>query len=97
MKKVIVLAAAIALFATPAFALISGTAHDLSSANNASSSITEICVFCHTPHGADTTVTDAPLWNRGTVNASAAYVGLDIQAVYNTTTISQTNVRTADP
>jgi predicted CXXCH cytochrome family protein len=24
---------------------------------------TEICVFCHTPHGADTAV-EAPLWNR---------------------------------
>jgi predicted CXXCH cytochrome family protein len=25
---------------------------------------TQICVNCHTPHNADTTVLDAPLWNR---------------------------------
>lgn len=32
------------------------------------SGTTEVCVFCHTPHGADTTV-KAPLWNRA-VNVS---------------------------
>lgn len=31
----------------------------------------EVCVFCHTPHGADTTV-NAPLWNRG-INTSGGY------------------------
>ncbi|MDH3519674.1 MAG: cytochrome c3 family protein [Myxococcales bacterium] len=24
----------------------------------------EICIYCHTPHNADATVTDAPLWNH---------------------------------
>jgi cytochrome c553 len=92
MKKVLVLAAAVALFATPAMALISTTAHDLSAANNVSSTVTEICVFCHTPHGADTTVTLAPLWNRTTVNAAGTtYVGLDIQASYDLTSINQTD------
>lgn len=32
---------------------------------------TEICVFCHTPHHTDTTVSPAPLWNRK--NAAGAY------------------------
>ncbi len=46
---------------------IVGTAHDLSG-NGYSGG--EICVVCHTPHNADTTVTEAPLWNHAitTVN-----------------------------
>lgn len=35
-----------------------GSRHDLSSGTS-----TEVCVFCHTPHNAETTI-DAPLWNR---------------------------------
>ena len=30
----------------------------------------EVCVFCHTPHGADTAV-KAPLWNRAVSNTSS--------------------------
>ena len=30
----------------------------------------QICVFCHTPHGANTGVTSAPLWNRATGSAT---------------------------
>lgn len=46
---------------------IVGTDHDLS---NKGYSGGEICVVCHTPHNADTTVTEAPLWNHAitTVN-----------------------------
>ena len=40
---------------------IVGTAHDFS---NKGYSGGEICVVCHTPHHADTTVTEAPLWNH---------------------------------
>ncbi|MFQ5897604.1 MAG: cytochrome c3 family protein [Candidatus Methylomirabilia bacterium] len=29
----------------------------------------EVCVFCHTPHGADTSVT-APLWNRAAITTT---------------------------
>ncbi len=41
---------------------IVGSDHDFSgkSWNNTG----EICVVCHTPHNANTTVTDAPLWNH---------------------------------
>lgn len=35
------------------------------------SGTTEVCVFCHTPHGADTTAS-APLWNRA-IPTSAGY------------------------
>jgi len=33
---------------------------------------TEVCVYCHTPHGADTTVA-APLWNRAVNTTANAY------------------------
>jgi len=43
------------------------TKHNLSTSGTGSIHTTdgtaEVCVFCHTPHGADTTVS-APLWNR---------------------------------
>ena len=31
----------------------------------------EICVVCHTPHGADTSVTVAPLWNSSSATSQA--------------------------
>jgi predicted CXXCH cytochrome family protein len=45
-------------------AAIKDTKHNLSSSGTQASKVsteTEICVFCHTPHGADAT---APLWNK---------------------------------
>ena len=44
-----------------ALAGISGSKHDLDSAGTVANG--EICVFCHTPHGADTGAS-APLWNK---------------------------------
>ena len=40
---------------------IVNTAHDFSASGWSGG---EICVACHTPHNADTTVADAPLWNH---------------------------------
>ena len=46
---------------------ILGTKHNLSTSGTGAIHVTagtaEVCVFCHTPHGSDTTVS-APLWNR---------------------------------
>jgi len=87
MKKVIVLAAAALLFATPALAIIAGTAHDLSLVNAGTS--TETCVYCHTPHSADVTVLLAPLWNRSTtLAAGSVYAGVDLEA----TTVAQMTI-----
>jgi predicted CXXCH cytochrome family protein len=59
---------------------IMNTKHNLST--NAVGGVTikstdydELCVFCHTPHMADTSVTNAPLWNRG-VGAALATTNL---------------------
>ncbi len=41
---------------------ITGTKHDFKGAGWNTSG--EICIVCHTPHDATTSVTDAPLWNH---------------------------------
>jgi hypothetical protein len=60
---------------------VRNTLHNLSTTNPigtinvgaGSSSTTEVCVFCHTPHGASTTNAGAaPLWNRA-MPSTAAY------------------------
>lgn len=64
------LAVAVAGVATslPASAQVASTKHNLGTTPggtgvNKFSGTAEICVFCHTPHGADTTAA-VPLWNR---------------------------------
>lgn len=72
-KKVSLLTAAtvmgIALFVGMGTALagIQGSKHDLGTGGagqgNATNGTGEVCVFCHTPHGANTGA-NAPLWNK---------------------------------
>jgi len=98
MKKIIAILA-LSLLAAPAFAGIQSTKHDLSDANggfDGTGTITEICVYCHTPHAADTSVTIAPLWNRvnPALTTLTLYTGLDLNATafgYN-----EANVRQSD-
>lgn len=64
MKKVLLLTAAIALLAVPAMAGIKTSRHNLSSSGiytYRTNNISQICVFCHTPHNP---VRNVPLWNR---------------------------------
>jgi len=67
MKKILVAVLVIALAmigATAAFAGISTTKHNLSTSGSGATLATvetEICIFCHTPHGGGTM---APLWNK---------------------------------
>jgi len=59
---------------------VRNTMHNLSTSNpisgvnigSGSAGTTEVCVFCHTPHGADVSNQAAPLWNRA-IPASAGY------------------------
>jgi predicted CXXCH cytochrome family protein len=63
MRKLFVLMMAMALvagFAAVSMAGIAGTDHDLAGTGGEG----QICIFCHTPHNADITVADAPLWNH---------------------------------
>lgn len=66
--------------AWPAQAAITGSAHDFSAAGwNATS---EICIVCHTPHNADSTVAGiAPLWNHElTVSTFTPYSSATLNA-----------------
>lgn len=64
MKKIL-LVGAFALIANFGFAQVAGSAHDFSAwATNVGTGQTEICIPCHTPHNADGTVAEAPLWNH---------------------------------
>ena len=58
----LVIVAGIGFFAAsrPTPATIRGSAHDFSGLDESQ----QICIFCHTTHNADMTVTDAPLWNH---------------------------------
>ena len=57
---------------------IANTRHNLGSGGsvNPSAGTSEICVFCHTPHGADTSA-NAPLWNRQLSSATYDTYGAD--------------------
>jgi predicted CXXCH cytochrome family protein len=69
-KKVLQMMGAAAittLFSVSAQAQITGTKHNLSTGqtagNRVSTGTNQICVFCHTPHGSDTSAA-VPLWNK---------------------------------
>lgn len=69
------LAIGLAVIAQPAAAAITNSIHDFSKnddlATPGGANTTQICVFCHTPHGASTANSSAPLWNK-TVASSGA-------------------------
>lgn len=71
----LMLLAAGVFVAQSAVAGIASTKHNLGTngtgTNHLSAGTAEICVFCHTPHGADTTAA-VPLWNR-VLGASTSY------------------------
>ncbi len=60
------------LLPTPLLGQIVGTVHDFSAAGWNTTG--EICEVCHTPHNADLSVVDAPLWNHEvTVSSFTVY------------------------
>ncbi|MDC0358621.1 cytochrome c3 family protein [Oligoflexia bacterium] len=71
MKRSSLLIAAATLLIIPATVFGQGIAnseHDFS--GQAWNTTGEICVVCHTPHNADTTVSEAPLWNHQVTSAT---------------------------
>lgn len=60
---------------------ISGSPHDLSAVAGLSSSGLdngEICVYCHTPHAANSAFSGAPLWNKATPSGTFTMYGSTI-------------------
>jgi predicted CXXCH cytochrome family protein len=55
------------IYVTGAYAGISGSKHDFSGKGWGSN---EICIFCHTPHNANKTVSGSQLWNHALTNAT---------------------------
>jgi hypothetical protein len=68
---------------------IKNTLHNLSSSSINSNNLViadlgtaEVCVFCHTPHGADAANLGGPLWNRNvSVQAYTLYSGPNLEVV----------------
>ena len=86
MRRFLLLAAALTLIATQSLAVgIKNTKHDLSASGSGTiqdTAYSEICVFCHTPHRADTSNTNAPLWNR------SGLADINIVKIYNSATLN---------
>ncbi len=74
------------LACTSAFAGIASTKHNLSTSGTGSNHLTtgtdQICVFCHTPHGSDTSA-PVPLWNRVLPNGGSftTYASLNSSSI----------------
>lgn len=66
MKKII--AIAVALFATSAYANVLNSPHNLNPAGGPG-----VCRYCHTPHHANPAVTQAPIWARTLVSTYTPY------------------------
>lgn len=79
MKKllVVMVVLAVALIAGSAMATVVDTLHDMttiSSQVGATPGTSEVCVYCHTPHGANTSdYPNAPLWNKENVTGASNY------------------------
>ncbi|MFQ5618233.1 MAG: cytochrome c3 family protein [Rhodospirillales bacterium] len=56
--------------------LITGSPHDLSSGAPENPDKNEVCVYCHTPHGAEGASVGVPLWNKA-VGSPTAYTLYD--------------------
>lgn len=72
MKKMMAALMLVAI-ARVASAAVSGTSHDLSTGYNGATvtgdPLAQTCIYCHTPHGSNTAITAAPLWNRAALGA----------------------------
>ncbi len=74
MRRLLLLTALFSmLYASSAYAMITMSRHNLSSTQPlgaigtiSTTNTSEVCVFCHTPHGG---TTNAPLWNRALATA----------------------------
>lgn len=66
--KLVAITMVMALSGIAAAQTIVGSAHDF--ATKSWNTTGEICIVCHTPHNADNTISDAPLWNHESTTTS---------------------------
>lgn len=65
--SVAIAASAVSGMAQAALTGIAATRHNLSSTSTVGAQVSntdQVCVFCHTPHGSNTSIGGAPLWNK---------------------------------
>lgn len=77
------------LFSGMAQAVVLGSRHDLGQGGQAqqtTTATTEVCVFCHTPHGAQTNAS-VPLWNKQLAQPAGGYTRY---STLNTSTLDGT-------
>lgn len=89
MKKIFLMALFVVLAAVPVLAVsVVGSKHDMIATGfftPSGGAPNEVCVFCHTPHGASPTETQAPLWNNYETVAESTISGF-----YNSTSMIMT-------
>lgn len=69
LSQVVGIGLAALLVSGSALADVKNTKHNLGTTGgsaNQNSGTDQVCVFCHTPHGSNTGMSSAPLWNRAT-------------------------------
>lgn len=83
-SKIKIFALASLIGASTMFAgTISGSPHDLSGTVVGDNG--ELCVYCHTPHAANTAFTGAPLWNKASPTGTFTMYGATAAGVAGTT------------
>lgn len=86
MKKIHLVVFSLILVSAPAWGGIKNSPHDLAKNSNATiknADVDQTCVYCHTPHKADTSQF-GPLWNR------ASDYTFNTETYYNSTTLGAT-------
>lgn len=90
MKRAILVAVLVSVVIGGGLARMSGaailnSAHDLTKITDVDMPDGQTCIACHTPHNADVTTSDAPLWNHQlsvtdyTMYSSPTFDGLDLE------------------
>lgn len=104
MKKIYIMTVLAVFAATAAMALsVVNSRHDMVASGFATGTggSTEVCIFCHTPHGAQVSVTQAPLWNNrlsanildtGIYNSYAVINGVSMKSF----TVSEAQINATD-
>lgn len=93
MKRIVLVAAALAVSASAAYAVVgvTNTKHDLSGTGAMTGGgANQKCIYCHTPHNPQIAV---PLWNRTNGSAiTATYNSATMTATANAATVSLTSI-----
>ena len=71
---------------------ITGTKHDLSATawtvGDSGEDNGEVCVYCHTPHAANTSFSGAPIWNKGTPASAFTLYGTTVGGTTTNATVN---------